>query len=97
MQGNRMNRKRRRIPRSALRFSWAIFGSSLREDLRLSMIQGAMETCFSDKTVHAIALGIDCWQAAARRNGIEIVCDRALAAFDAWWHAIPLPPAELRS
>jgi hypothetical protein len=25
----------------------------------------------------------------------RLVCERSLAAFDAWWHSIPLPVAEL--
>jgi methylenetetrahydrofolate--tRNA-(uracil-5-)-methyltransferase len=27
----------------------------------------------------------------------RLVCERALAAFDAWWSTIPLPAVELRS
>jgi methylenetetrahydrofolate--tRNA-(uracil-5-)-methyltransferase len=27
----------------------------------------------------------------------RLVCERSLAAFDAWWNAIPHPAAELRT
>ena len=46
-----------RIPRSALRFSWAIFGSSLRDD-EPRLIEGSPKrTCSVNKNIHAIALG----------------------------------------
>ena len=45
-----------RIPRSALRFSWAIFDPSLREDLQLPMVQAAKGACLGNKDVHAIDL-----------------------------------------
>jgi len=45
-----------RIPRSALRFSWAIFGSSLRDD-EPRLIEGSPKrTCSVNKNIHAIAL-----------------------------------------
>jgi methylenetetrahydrofolate--tRNA-(uracil-5-)-methyltransferase len=33
---------------------------------------------------------------ATRRSGTGLVCERSLAAFDAWWSAMPHPAAELR-
>ncbi|HUX27333.1 MAG TPA: hypothetical protein VMV39_01030, partial [Terracidiphilus sp.] len=46
------------LPRSALRFSWAIFHSSLRDEEAAPAHRPAKRTCFVNENVHAIALAL---------------------------------------
>jgi hypothetical protein len=55
-----------RIPRSALRFSWAIFLSSLRDEEPRLIEESPKRTCSVDKNVHPIAL------LGAAADGIEM-------------------------